>query len=328
VLSGHTHGVSDTAISKKSGFVYSSSGDGTVRVWDPGRKYSVDQMISPHDCSVNTLVCTSNGERMVTACETGLSIWDIKNLQILDKIDTRGTISLAITPDGCHAILGTRDGILKIWDLEENSLVESLTGHGSYINDVSIYAHGKRAISASHDNSLWIWDLDDLRGSNILMGHKRPVTAVTVTRDDKWAISAAEDGTLIIWDLSSASMSHQFSSHSTTIRSLALFPDQQRIICGTEDNVLKVLDLETGKLVWQLSGHSGPVLDIDISPSGDEIISASGDHTLKLWSSLEATDISTFTGDNSMASCKFCPDNKKIFAGDVSGRVHILNIMA
>uniref|UniRef100_A0A8I5TBM0 NACHT domain- and WD repeat-containing protein 1 n=1 Tax=Pongo abelii TaxID=9601 RepID=A0A8I5TBM0_PONAB len=80
---------------------------------------------------------------------------------------------LRATLSGCHKgitamawgveekllVIGTQDGIMAVWDMEEHHVIHMLTGHTGEVRCVKIFAKGTLAISASKDYTLRLWNL-------------------------------------------------------------------------------------------------------------------------------------------------------------------------
>jgi WD40 repeat protein len=85
--------------------------------------------------------------------------------------------------------------------------------------------------------------------------------------------------------------------------------------------------LNTGQTIHSLQGHTDTVLPVAVMPEGRRAVSGSGDRTLRLWDLESGEEIVTFTGESSMASCAVSPDGRTIIAGEISGRMHFLEIV-
>ncbi|KAM7140727.1 NACHT domain- and WD repeat-containing protein 1 isoform 3-T3 [Molossus nigricans] len=80
---------------------------------------------------------------------------------------------LLVTLTGCHKgitamawsleekllVVGTQDGIVAVWDMEEQQVIHILTGHTGEVRCVKVFAKGTQAISASKDRTLRLWNL-------------------------------------------------------------------------------------------------------------------------------------------------------------------------
>ncbi|KAF6095948.1 NACHT and WD repeat domain containing 1 [Phyllostomus discolor] len=80
---------------------------------------------------------------------------------------------LPVTLTGCHKgitamawsleekllVVGSQDGIVAVWDMEEQQVIHILTGHTREIRCIKVFAKGTQAISASKDHTLRLWNL-------------------------------------------------------------------------------------------------------------------------------------------------------------------------
>jgi WD40 repeat protein len=96
---------------------------------------------------------------------------------------------------------GSRDNTLKLWDLGTGQVIQTLEGHGDWVNSVAISADGKTALSGSDDNTLKLWDLGTGQVIQTLEGHGRSVNSVAISADGKTALSGSRDYTLKLWNI-------------------------------------------------------------------------------------------------------------------------------
>src|SRR5262249_19169218 len=61
--------------------------------------------------------------------------------------------------DGRHALSGSNDKTLRLWDLKTGETLRTLEGHTFLVTAVAVAADGSRALSGSSDNTLRLWDL-------------------------------------------------------------------------------------------------------------------------------------------------------------------------
>jgi WD40 repeat protein len=111
-----------------------------------------------------------------------------------------------LLPDGKRALSWSRDGTLRLWNLEAGHQVgPALTGHKDAIHGALLLPDGKRALSWSDDRTLRQWDLETgLQAGSALTGHDDGVTGA-VLLDKNQALSWSDDWTLRLWDLSTSS---------------------------------------------------------------------------------------------------------------------------
>ena len=65
--------------------------------------------------------------------------------------------SVSFSSDGRYVASGSRDGTVKIWEIQTNKCLSTLQGHTSDVNSVSFSSDGGHVASASNDKSVVIW---------------------------------------------------------------------------------------------------------------------------------------------------------------------------
>jgi WD40 repeat protein len=88
--------------------------------------------------------------------------------------------AVAFLPDGRHALSGSYDSTLRLWDLATGGTLRTLEGHSSGVNAVAMLADGTRALSGSDDKTLRLWDLASGESLRTL-GHASKVTGVALS---------------------------------------------------------------------------------------------------------------------------------------------------
>src|SRR6185312_5601985 len=149
--------------------------------------------------------------------------------------------SVAISPDGAWAVSGSRNRIIKIWDLESGKCRKELKGHTSDVKVVAFTPDGKRIVSGSNDASIRVWVA--ISGGEIatLKGHTLYVRALATLANNSYVLSAqvviGADGKHKLWDLNSASclMTIQYSKHAGGAFSCAVNRQGTRAISGHRD---------------------------------------------------------------------------------------------
>ncbi len=98
---------------------------------------------------VRTMVLSSSG-----ICKPAISF--------VPSSDTTDAVSaVAVAPDDRHALSGSADRTLRLWDLATGQLLHSFTEHGGPITAVAICPDGRHGLSGSRDRTLRLWDLEE-----------------------------------------------------------------------------------------------------------------------------------------------------------------------
>jgi len=219
--------------------------------------------------------------------------------------------SVAVGPDGRHAVSASDDGTLKVWDLESGRELRTLEGHTRGVASVAITPDGRLTVSASDDGTLKVWNLESGRELRTLEGHTDLVSSVAIAPDGRRAVSASWDNTLKVWDLESGRELHTLEGHSYTVFGVAIAPDGRRAVSASFDNTLKVWDLESGRELRTLEGHSDTINSVAITPDGRRAVSASFDETLKVWDLESGAELGTLEGHSgNVSSVAIAPDGR------------------
>jgi WD40 repeat protein len=191
--------------------------------------------------------------------------------------------AITTTRDGLHALSGSDDRTLKLWDLRTGRLLRSFVGHEAAVSAVAASPDGRSAISASHDGKLKLWDLHSGQLLRDWTGHEAGVAAMAVTPDGRLALLGSYDRTLSLLDLETGQVRQTLVGHEYGVSAVVITPDARLALSGSYDRTLRLWDLGTGRLLRTFAGHEDKIYAVAMTPDGRHAISGSQDRTLRLW---------------------------------------------
>jgi WD40 repeat protein len=144
-------------------------------------------------------------------------------------------------------------GIIYIFDIQNNTVIGQMTGHGDVTNKL-------------------VWSL-------------------AFSQDDQSLVSCGVDGTVRVWDLTTFEEKVLIDAHSFHIRAVDWHPTENMILSASLDKYIKQWDPTDGAKISESMQHGGQVLDAMYSSTGDTIISCGRDHAMNIWKNIQ-TDYS------------------------------------
>lgn len=153
---------------------------------------------------------------------------------------TKGSVKVvAISTDRKTLASGGSDRTIKLWNLETEEPLFTLSGHSGYINCVTFSPEGSTLVSGSSDKTIKLWDLKTGTLQRTLYGHLYPVRSVAISPDGQVIASASDDETIRIWNYSTGELLRTLSGHLGGVNSVAFSPDGQILISGSQDMTIK-----------------------------------------------------------------------------------------
>lgn len=163
---------------------------------------------------------------------------------------------------------------IEYWDLENQRIINTFTGHTSYVNSFDFSPDGKFFVSASSDGTAIVWDLELENPIHVLDNFKSSVTSAAFSPDGKRIITVSLDGIIKVWNVSTGDV--VFEKNEYKIDEKAVYsPNGEQIIASTRDGFVVVLDAETGELMERFSYEGRFTSSIRISPDGRKILISS-----------------------------------------------------
>jgi WD40 repeat protein len=149
---------------------------GKVVLWDAYSGQQVRALAGPP--GVTALAFAPDGKTLATAGEwkwleergdnpdprepddDTIRLWEVQSGQLRARLvgDQKGTTALAFSPDGRHLVSGSKDGVVRLWDVSSGARRE-LRGHAGAVLGVAFAPDGRTLTSASADTTALVWDV-------------------------------------------------------------------------------------------------------------------------------------------------------------------------
>lgn len=219
---------------------------------------------------------------------------------------------LALSPDGRRALVGTQDGLLRVYDAESGELTASIPAGDGPVRLVQP-GPGNSAVCVA-ESAIAIIDLDlsaqtsriDTAGLNIRIAFLLP--------DLRTVIAASEDGVIRLFDAEGGTPGRTYLEPRWWSKNLAVSGDGRYVASDQNGTDIALIDLEADT-IRELTGPRGWVNSIRFGrvDGRPALVAASFDKSAYLWDVERGTLIRSFPGHETLISdAGFGPDGRTI----------------
>ena len=224
--------------------------NGDVLVFD-FIEQKIIKVLKAHQAPIFDIKPISRKNELLVASEDGvLSVWSLKTLEQVYAVKvSHDTIrSIAISPDEKQAAFGCRDNSVKIYDLEDYTLIKTLHGHTMPVFTVQYAPNGSYLVSGSRDAQLKIWDNLSFEQVKNIPAHLFAVNHIAFHPTLPYFATASMDKSIKIWGADDfklykiISREKGFASHQLSINKLVWNGNQ--LISVSDDKRIIIWDIQ------------------------------------------------------------------------------------
>ncbi len=163
----------------------------------------------------------------------------------------------------------SKDGLIRIWDVEERRLVTTLAGHEASVDSVC-WLGTDRLASSSKDGTVKLWSLDSKVAE--ILTHVRPVGAIAWSPDAEYLVAQAVVKGTRVWNASTGELVFE-KAESPRVKgewhaSVSWQPAGRRFAALSVGGGLAVYDIDTGAAVEEYQPKEGSSITV-VEWSGD-----------------------------------------------------------
>ncbi|KAI9782387.1 MAG: hypothetical protein M1839_005260 [Geoglossum umbratile] len=232
---------------------YKKEGDGWFAIFNPNlpRVLDVDLVRTlPHDSVVYCVRFSDDGRYIATACNHSAQIFDVltgARVSYLDHMptDSGGDLyvrGVCFSPDGKYLATGAEDNLVRLWDIEAETIRCTFPGHEQDIYALDFARNGRIIASASGDRTVRLWDPDS--GLAVLaLTADDGLTSVAISPDARFVAAGSLDKSLRVWDVSNGSLVQKYDGHCDSVYSMAFAPSGRELISASLDKTVMIWKL-------------------------------------------------------------------------------------
>jgi WD40 repeat protein len=250
--------------------------------------YPSGMAFSPDSKSIVTCGWTSEGG--------GVHIWDAATGSLLQSFDLPDSpTSLAVNPDGTQFAVGSRNGMVKVWDITNNFasryLQSGLAAPNDWIESMA-YRPDEQQLAIENDNKVRIYDpVSDSVISDLYGGSQ--VFAVAYSADGRLLAFGGEDSQIYLVNPDTGEIVRTLHNPRGLITALRFSPNGSKIVSLSDDEGVRFWEVESGSLLQTLDGYSDGIFSFAFTPDGRDLFFGDRLGALQMWDVASQTLTST-----------------------------------
>ena len=318
------HGVVfDAAFDVSGNQIATASQDRTMRIWRwDGNRWIGQATI--HNTPVKEVMWSSGSKSVISITEQHqVLIQDPAETIIQYRLPHPAPItSRAIHPIRQELATGAGDGIIRLWDTHEGTLLRSIHKHQQAVTALEYSPDGRFLASGSKDQQVYLWDDSE---ETPLWGPVRQngsITSLSFHPDAKTLVTSDTNGTAIIRASTTGEQTARLE-HAGPIHFVSFSPSGRSIVTASGDDTAQVWLSATGTPIGEPLQHEGGVNHAAFDSEERRLATAANDGTVRLWNLANQKLIwSPIHQENRMLRVQFSEDNTQLLAaGDTSALV-------
>ena len=334
-LEGHTAPVTAIAFSADSTKLASVGGDQVVRVWDARDGKKLKEW-KGHTAPIMAVAFGGNNLLITGGIDKTARLWDVSKEEPAYVFPANKSMigAVALRADGKQALIGSADGMLRIFDLSAAPKEQAAySAHLAGVGAIAYGPDGTKIATCGGDGLVRYWNMVGSGVPPMLVefkGHVKPVSSVAFNTDGRFIVSGGGDLVVRVWDVTSKTELRALRGHTDWVSSVAFGPNGQTILSAAVDKTVKVWELTSGETAKPI-GHSRRLNTIAASVDGRWVASGSEDRTIKIWDAaagVEAFTLDAAAGghDDQVTAVSFDPSGKRLVSGGDDRKIIIWNL--
>lgn len=206
--------------------------------------------------------------------------------------------ALVYTPDGQRVITAADDGKIKVWDTDSGFCIVTFTEHTSGVTAAQFTKKGNVLFTASLDGSVRAWDLIRYRNFRTFTAPTR-LSFSCMAVDPSGEVVAAgslDSFDIHIWSVQTGQLLDRLAGHEGPVSALSFTPDGGVLISGSWDRTARIWSIFNRTQTSEPLQLQADVLDIAVRPDSQQLAVSTLDGQLTFWSVSDAQQVAGLDG--------------------------------
>jgi WD40 repeat protein len=178
--------------------------------------------------------------------------------------------AVAFSPDGQRLAWSTQDGLIALWDVQGQKVIETLENPSTtFIYSIAFSPDGNTLATAGADNYVVLWDVTPGQPAQITQPRlfaKNIVHSISFNHDGS-QLAVAVGSQIQIWDIATRRHIVTLLGHNDTVNSVSWSADGSKLASGGSDNRIWVWDANEMMRLYQQAGGSNNNQEVELEPN-------------------------------------------------------------
>lgn len=311
-LTGHTDPVYAVAFTPDGQWIVTGSFDQTLRLWNAKTLKTVRTMTG-HSGIVLAVAVSPDGKRIASgALDNTIKLWDlpadlspdtagaanqkgeqdkpaeIPVLQPAANLGGHGSqiYGLDFNADGKRLISASNDKTVRLWDMEGNKQLKTVSTQDGAVYSVAFNPDGKTVLTGGADKTVRLIDVDNNSEIRRFNGPEFAVYTVAFSPDGKTlaagGVGLGGNRKVFLWSVDNPQPTKVFEGHHDDVYTVQFAPGNgARLLTAGYSGTIKVWDVSAGKPIFETQLPE-VVYAACYSPDGKHVLAASGNNNAYL----------------------------------------------
>ncbi|MEO7044827.1 MAG: caspase family protein [Ferruginibacter sp.] len=205
-----------------------------------------------HSGRVENIIITPDGKQMISSAQEEIKVWDVRNKKLLYTLSNNSlsfsNSSKHLSMDGKKLLTIQGSAIIKIWNVSDGTIYQTIDGNNGFINSVSYCHHNEDIVVSYQDGSIKIYDGKTGKLKVNFHNKDQPGLIAFYSHDDKLII-VEYDQNIRIYKIDGESelATINLETLGTSSKEINITEDNHYLILHNYDSTLYVWDILSKK---------------------------------------------------------------------------------